>query len=94
MSSSPSNDNDNANAVASIPLGNAGPQRVSQLGLGCMAMSSMYGTADATKCIATIHAALNAGINLIDTGDFYESGDNEILIGKALKDRRVRHYSR
>ena len=65
-------------------LGATGP-RVSALGLGCMGMSGMYGPADRSETIATIHAALDAGINLLDTGDFYGSGHNEALIGEALK---------
>jgi aryl-alcohol dehydrogenase-like predicted oxidoreductase len=68
-------------------LGKTGPQ-VSQLGLGCMGMSGMYGPADRAESLATIHAALDAGINLLDTGDFYGMGHNEMLIGEALKDRR------
>jgi aryl-alcohol dehydrogenase-like predicted oxidoreductase len=65
-------------------LGATGP-RVSALGLGCMGMSGMYGPADRAESIATIHAALEAGINLIDTGDFYGMGHNEMLIGEALR---------
>lgn len=65
-------------------LGKTGPQ-VSALGLGCMGMSGMYGPSERGESIATIHAALDAGINLIDTGDFYGSGHNEALIGEALK---------
>jgi aryl-alcohol dehydrogenase-like predicted oxidoreductase len=65
-------------------LGRTGPM-VSALGLGCMGMSGMYGPADRTESIATIHAALDAGINLIDTGDFYGMGHNEMLIGEALR---------
>jgi pyridoxine 4-dehydrogenase len=68
-------------------LGNTGPT-VSTLGLGCMGMSGMYGPSDRTEGIATIHAALDAGINLLDTGDFYGMGDNEMLIGEALKGRK------
>src|SRR6201994_4928674 len=67
-------------------LGAIGPE-VSRLGLGCMGMSGMYGAADEAESIATIHAALDAGINLIDTGDFYGMGHNEMLIGRALADR-------
>jgi aryl-alcohol dehydrogenase-like predicted oxidoreductase len=67
-------------------LGATGP-RVSVLGLGCMGMSGMYGPADRAESIATIHAALEAGITLIDTGDFYGMGHNEMLIGEALKGR-------
>jgi aryl-alcohol dehydrogenase-like predicted oxidoreductase len=65
-------------------LGASGPT-VSALGLGCMGMSGMYGPADRAESIATIHAALDAGINLLDTGDFYGMGHNEMLIGEALK---------
>src|ERR1700710_2428768 len=68
-------------------LGATGPQ-VSALGLGCMGMSGMYGPADRAESIATIHAALDAGITLLDTGDFYGTGHNELLIGEALKGRR------
>jgi aryl-alcohol dehydrogenase-like predicted oxidoreductase len=65
-------------------LGEAGP-RVSALGLGCMGMSGMYGPADRAESIATIHAALEAGITLLDTGDFYGMGHNEMLIAEALQ---------
>ena len=65
-------------------LGKTGPE-VSALGLGCMGMSGMYGPADRTESIATIHAALDAGVTLIDTGDFYGMGHNEMLIGEAMK---------
>jgi aryl-alcohol dehydrogenase-like predicted oxidoreductase len=68
-------------------LGKTGPQ-VSALGLGCMGMSGMYGPADDHESVATIHAALDAGVNLLDTGDFYGSGHNELLVGRALRDRR------
>jgi aryl-alcohol dehydrogenase-like predicted oxidoreductase len=67
-------------------LGGGGPQ-VSAIGLGAMGMSGMYGAADRGESIATIHAALDAGINLIDTGDFYGMGHNELLIGEALRSR-------
>jgi aryl-alcohol dehydrogenase-like predicted oxidoreductase len=67
-----------------LQLGATGP-RVSALGLGCMGMSGMYGPSDRSESIATIHAALDAGITLLDTGDFYGSGHNEALIGEALK---------
>jgi aryl-alcohol dehydrogenase-like predicted oxidoreductase len=67
-------------------LGRNGPQ-VSAIGLGCMGMSGMYGPADRRESIATIHAALDAGIDLLDTGDFYGMGDNELLIGEALRTR-------
>src|SRR6201991_1262629 len=65
-------------------LGSSGPV-VSALGLGAMGMSDMYGPSDRAESIATIHAALDAGITLIDTGDFYGMGHNELLIAEALK---------
>src|SRR3954465_11664590 len=67
-------------------LGSSGPV-VSALGLGCMGMSGMYGPADRAESIATIHAALDAGITLPDTGDFSGMGHNELLIGEALRGR-------
>ena len=67
-------------------LGSAGPT-VSAIGLGCMGMSDLYGPADEAESIATIHAALDAGINLLDTGDYYAMGDNELLIRRALQGR-------
>ncbi|WP_411032867.1 aldo/keto reductase [Shinella sp. BYT-45] len=73
--------------MKTITLGKAGPV-VSTIGLGCMGMSGMYGPADRAESIATIHAALDAGINLLDTGDFYGMGHNEMLIAEALKGRR------
>ncbi len=66
-------------------LGTAGA--VSAIGLGCMGMSGMYGPSDRAESIATIHAALDAGVTLVDTGDFYGMGHNELLIGEALKGR-------
>jgi aryl-alcohol dehydrogenase-like predicted oxidoreductase len=68
-------------------LGKTGPT-VSALGLGCMGMSGMYGPADDQESVATIHASLDAGVNLVDTGDFYGMGHNELVVGRALKDRR------
>jgi aryl-alcohol dehydrogenase-like predicted oxidoreductase len=68
-------------------LGAHGPA-VFPLALGCMGMSDFYGPADERESIATIHAALDAGVNLLDTGDYYAAGHNEMLIGRALKDRR------
>jgi len=67
-------------------LGAAGPE-VSAIGLGCMGMSDLYGPADRVESIATIHAALDAGITLLDTGDFYGMGHNELLIREALSGR-------
>jgi aryl-alcohol dehydrogenase-like predicted oxidoreductase len=72
--------------VVTRSLGSTGPA-VSALGLGCMGMSDLYGPADEGESIATIHAALDAGISLLDTGDYYAMGDNEMLIGAALRDR-------
>ena len=68
-------------------LGSHGP-RVSAVGLGCMGMSDLYGPADRAESIATVHAALDAGITLLDTGDYYGSGHNELLIREALAGRR------
>src|SRR5918997_4366965 len=67
-------------------LGTTGPQ-VSAIGLGAMGMSDLYGPADERESIATIHAAIDAGITLVDTADFYGSGHNELLIARALRDR-------
>jgi aryl-alcohol dehydrogenase-like predicted oxidoreductase len=70
-------------------LGTTGPH-VFRLGLGCMGMSGMYGPADEEESLATIQAAIEAGVTLIDTGDFYGMGHNELLIARALKGRRER----
>ena len=67
-------------------LGSTGPT-VFPLALGCMGMSGMYGPPDEAEGIATIHAALDAGVTLLDTGDFYGQGHNEMLIGRALEER-------
>lgn len=67
-------------------LGSTGP-RVSALGLGCMGMSDLYGPSDRSESIATLHAALDAGITLLDTGDFYGMGHNELLLQEALAGR-------
>lgn len=67
-------------------LGTTGPT-VSAVGLGTMGMSDLYGHADETEGIATIHTALDAGVTLLDTGDFYGSGHNEMLIREALRGR-------
>jgi aryl-alcohol dehydrogenase-like predicted oxidoreductase len=72
--------------VTKRQLGEHGPT-VSSIGLGAMGMSDLYGKADRAESIATIQAALDAGINLIDTGDFYGSGHNELLIRDALTGR-------
>jgi aryl-alcohol dehydrogenase-like predicted oxidoreductase len=70
--------------MQTLRLGRNGPT-VSAFGLGCMGMSGGYGPADDKESIATIHAALEAGITVIDTGDFYGMGHNEMLIRDALK---------
>jgi aryl-alcohol dehydrogenase-like predicted oxidoreductase len=77
------------NRETSRTLGARGPA-VFPLALGCMGMSGMYGPADEAESIATIHAAIDAGVNLLDTGDFYGAGHNELLIGRALAGRRDR----
>src|ERR1700719_13599 len=68
-------------------LGASGPQ-VSAIGLGCMGMSDFYGPADEAESLATIAAALNAGVTLLDTGDFYGMGHNELLVRDGLRGRR------
>lgn len=75
--------------ITKINLGNNGPL-VSKLGLGCMRMSSVWGSAtnDENESIATIQMALDSGINFLNTGDFYGSGHNELLVGRAIKGRR------
>jgi aryl-alcohol dehydrogenase-like predicted oxidoreductase len=67
-----------------VKLGSS-EQTISAIGLGCMGMSGGYGPPDTAESIATIHAALDAGITLLDTGDFYGMGHNEMLVGEALK---------
>jgi aryl-alcohol dehydrogenase-like predicted oxidoreductase len=74
-------------AAKSRRLGIHGP-RVFPIALGCMGMSGMYGPSDENESIATIHEAIDRGVNLIDTGDFYGMGHNEMLVGRALKGRR------
>ncbi|GGJ28877.1 aldo/keto reductase [Streptomyces brasiliensis] len=74
-------------SVSRRKLGRSGPE-VSTIGLGAMGMSDLYGPADDAESIATLHAAIDAGVDLIDTGDFYGSGANEMLIGRALRERR------
>lgn len=75
--------------IPNINLGKNGPL-VSKLGLGCMRMSSVWGSPvnDEHESIATIQLALDSGINFLNTGDFYGSGHNELLVGKAIKGRR------
>ncbi|MCK7554930.1 aldo/keto reductase [Chitinophaga sedimenti] len=75
--------------IPKISLGANGPQ-VSKLGLGCMRMSPVWGSQhpDEAESVATIQAALDNGINFVNTGDFYGAGHNELLVGKAIKGRR------
>jgi len=69
-------------------LGNSGTN-VSAIGLGCWGMSGSYGPADEEESVATLHHALDMGVNFIDTADSYgEDGHNESLLGRSLKDRR------
>ncbi|MEV7990271.1 aldo/keto reductase [Micromonospora sp. NPDC085948] len=68
-------------------LGASGPE-VSIIGLGAMGMSDLYGPSDEAESVATLHTAIDAGVNLVDTGDFYGSGHNEMLIGRVLRERR------
>jgi aryl-alcohol dehydrogenase-like predicted oxidoreductase len=72
-------------------LGRNGPA-VSMVGLGCMGMSDFYGPADRAESLATIHAAAEAGITLLDTGDFYGMGHNEMLLAEAIKGKRDRFF--
>src|SRR5690349_5185952 len=69
-----------------------GEVEVSAVGLGCMGMSGSYGPADEDESIATIHAAMEAGITLLNTGDFYGAGHNEMLVGRALIGKRDRAF--
>jgi aryl-alcohol dehydrogenase-like predicted oxidoreductase len=70
-----------------VKLGATGPE-VFPLGLGCMGMSGMYGAADEAESIRTIQSAIERGVTLIDTGDFYGMGHNEMLIARAIAGRR------
>ena len=72
-------------------LGRDGPE-VSAIGLGCMGMSAFYGGADEAQSIAVIHRALDLGVTLFDTAEMYGPHTNEVLVGKALKDRRDKAF--
>jgi len=72
-------------------LGKGGPE-VSAIGLGCMGMSDFYGPADEGESVATIHMALERGVTLLNTGDFYGMGHNEMLVGRAIEGKRDRAF--
>lgn len=78
-----------ANEFSLRKLGATGPE-VFPLSLGCMGMSGMYGPSEESESIATIHSAIDEGVTLLDTGDFYGMGHNEMLLGRALEGRRDR----
>jgi aryl-alcohol dehydrogenase-like predicted oxidoreductase len=69
-----------------------GPFEVFPMALGCMGMSGMYGAADEDESVATIQQAIDNGVNLLDTGDFYGMGHNELLVGRAIRGRRDRVF--
>ena len=71
-----------------VPRRSLGGLEVSALGLGCMGMSQMYGTADRGESIATVHRALDLGVTFLDTSDIYGAGHNEELVGEAIAGRR------
>src|ERR1700756_5842960 len=73
--------------MESRAVGKAGPL-VSALGLGCMGMSEFYGSRDDAESIATIHRSIELGMSFLDTADVYGFGDNEVLVGQAIRDRR------
>ena len=72
-------------------LGKSGPE-LSPLGLGCMGLSGVYGKVEDETGIKVIHAALDQGMQIFNTGDFYNNGHNEMLLGRALKDRRDKAF--
>lgn len=81
--------NETKKAQRTVKLGSTGPE-VFALGLGCMGMSGMYGATDDAESIRTIQEAIDRGVTLLDTGDFYGMGHNELLVGRAIAGRRER----
>ncbi|WP_309891898.1 aldo/keto reductase [Archangium sp.] len=81
--------NETKKAQRTVKLGSAGPE-VFALGLGCMGMSGMYGATDDAESVRTIQEAIDRGVTLLDTGDFYGMGHNELLVGRAIAGRRER----
>jgi aryl-alcohol dehydrogenase-like predicted oxidoreductase len=79
--------NETKKTQRTVKLGATGPQ-VFPLGLGCMGMSGMYGATDDAESVRTIQAAIDRGVTLLDTGDFYGMGHNELLVGRAIAGRR------
>jgi aryl-alcohol dehydrogenase-like predicted oxidoreductase len=79
--------NESKKTQRTVKLGSTGPE-VFPLGLGCMGMSGMYGATDDAESIRTIQTAIDRGVTLIDTGDFYGMGHNELLVGRAIAGRR------
>jgi aryl-alcohol dehydrogenase-like predicted oxidoreductase len=79
--------NETKKTQRTVKLGSTGPE-VFPLGLGCMGMSGMYGATDDAESIRTIQTAIDRGVTLIDTGDFYGMGHNEMLVGRAIAGRR------
>ena len=79
--------NSRDNITVRRKLGQSGLE-VASLGLGCVGLSNAYGPADPAEAIATLHRALDLGCNLLDTADLYGAGQNEILVGRAIRDRR------
>jgi aryl-alcohol dehydrogenase-like predicted oxidoreductase len=73
--------------VKATKLGRKGPE-VFPLGLGCMGMSDLYGATDDAEIVAAIQAVVDAGMTLIDTGDYYGMGHNELLVGRAIAGTR------